>query len=489
MRLNVKRLCAFLLVLCVLLMPGATLASGLIQAQPNTDVSAWNPDRPHELSANNLYGQSAILIDAKTGKVLYSKKAETRLYPASTTKILTALLALEKCSLNETVTIPKAATLVEPTNLGVKTGEEYVLEELIYALMLRSANDVSIALAYHIGGSIEGFAEMMNKKAQDLGCTESNFAVPHGLTDANHYTTVTDMAIIARAAMQNETFRKIVATHSYTVTTPAGREEAIPTVKNSNKMLPESGDKSFSYEWSIGMKTGYTKAAAHTYAGAAQKDGVGLIAIIFGTTQEGKWLDARKLFEYGFANYQRVDVAGLYEQNPFECQIDSCDTGDTGILRLDLKDPSALSGIIETNDNAQSLNQSIASAVTVNYTADLVAPIQAGDTIGTLTYQFGETPPITVDLVASRNVLAAPVPSNTSANTALVNTDGMPMTIDQIADNAANSPIRYLAWLLLLPVVLLLGLLFSMGVEINRRRKRRGHSSRRYYSNVPVRRR
>ena len=227
---------------------------------------------------------AAILLDASTGNVLYEKNADKQMLIASTTKIMTALVALRDGKLTDTVTVSRNAAATEGSSMYLKAGETLSLEALLYGLMLSSGNDAAVAIAEHIAGSVSAFAERMNVYAQSLGMWNSSFANPHGLNHPNHYSTARDMAKLANAAMENETLRRITST---SVVTLAGR-----TMKNHNKLLG-------TLEGCIGLKTGYTKAAGRTLVTCCERNGRRLIAV---TLKDGDdWNDHRKMYEYGFA--------------------------------------------------------------------------------------------------------------------------------------------------------------------------------------------
>ncbi len=484
MQSSIRRLLSALVVVAIVIAtPLSALAASV--AKPAESIAAWNSNEPEKLTASNLYAQSAVLIDARSGEVLFEKSPDVKLNPASITKILTALIVLEKCDLNETMTA-KLSTMgeYEPTWLPLKDGETFKIKDMLYGLLMKSYNDVAAALAVHVGGSLSGFAEMMNRKAQELGCTNSNFVVPHGLTTKDHYTTASDMAKIAMAAMQNETFRKIVSTRSYTI--PASnKRDTETTIQNGNKMLPDSGTD-YAYEGCIGVKTGYTLAAQHTFVAAAQRDGVNLICVILGTSGtkqtpgDGKWLDAQKMLDYGFAMYKRVDIPVLYASNPVQCNIEGTVEGDTGVLKLELGDPSQLSGIIARKDSGELTSEAFERSISVTYTSDLRAPVKKGQKIAELTYAYGNGQTATVDLLASRDILQAMlIEPSTPDTSSYMNNLAAPPTLTDIAINTEQSPARYLAWLLLVPVALLIGLIVSMMMDVSRRRRRlRGRISR-----------
>lgn len=235
----------------------------------------------------------AILIDGDTGKVLYEKYADEKAYPASTTKIMTALITIEVLEKNDSplyqkVEIPQIAQGVEGSSIYLKAGEKISIEDLLYGLMLVSGNDSAVALAEIIGGSQENFVRMMNKKAEELGCSNTHFANPNGLFDENHYTTVRDMAIITREAMKNKTFRKIVSTANWT----ADREASdYVTFHNKNKTIYE-------YEGGTGVKIGYTQSSGRTLVASAKRGKKTMICVVMSAPD---WFnDAYRLMDYGF---------------------------------------------------------------------------------------------------------------------------------------------------------------------------------------------
>lgn len=258
---------------------------------------------------DGLTSESAILIDASSGLVLYEKNANEELYPASITKIMTTLIALENSSLNEIVTFSHNAVFsIESgsTHIARKEGEQLTMEQCLYAVMLASANEVSNAVAEHVAGSIDKFAEMMNAKAKELGCKNTNFVNANGLHDDNHYTSAYDMALIAREAMKNETFRKITATKSYVIPTTNKSDEEFPMANHQQLLLGYKLTKK--YDACIGGKTGYTNAARNTLVSFANKDGIELICVVMKSTPTDQYKDTIKLFDFGFENYEAFSV-------------------------------------------------------------------------------------------------------------------------------------------------------------------------------------
>ena len=241
-------------------------------------------------------------MDAATGKILYQKEPDLRLPPASTTKIATAIVTLESGrNLKDSLTVSKSATRVPASKLYLRPGQTITIDDLLYALLLSSANDAGMVLAEGIGGSVERFAEQMTKKAHDLGATNSNFSNPHGLTAPDHYSTARDLAILFRYAMKNAIFREIVQTRISSVSSNSVvRKKTVArriSVRNHNRLL-------WNFEGAIGGKTGYTAAAQKCFVGAVVRNGVTLIVSILGARDQ--WGDTKKLLEYGFDNYQTL---------------------------------------------------------------------------------------------------------------------------------------------------------------------------------------
>ena len=250
----------------------------------------------------DLTARAAILVDASTGNILYQKDPDLRLPPASTTKIVTAILTLESGrSLKELLTVSKAATRVPASKLYLRPGQTLTIDDLLYGLLLSSANDASMVLAEGIGGSVEHFAELMTRKANEIGAINSHFTNPHGLTAPDHYSTARDLALLFRYAMKNATFREIVQTKISSVSSNTlVRKKAVVrriSVRNHNRLL-------WNFDGALGGKTGYTLAAQKCFVGAVERNGVTIIVSILGSRDQ--WGDTQKLLEYGFDNYQTL---------------------------------------------------------------------------------------------------------------------------------------------------------------------------------------
>lgn len=237
--------------------------------------------------------RSAVLMDVRTGRVLYHKNMDEKLAMASTTKIMTTLVALESGRLNETVKVDRRSTLVEGSSIYLKEGERLTVLDLLYGIMLRSGNDAALAVATHIGGSVEGFVDMMNRKARELGANNSHFANPHGLDTPDHYTTAYDLALITCHALRNPKFAEIVSTKSKTIPGPPDVNWS-RTMINKNKML-------WQFEGGDGVKTGYTGKAGRCLVSSATRNGMQLVCVVLNSS--AMWNDSAALLESGFKNY------------------------------------------------------------------------------------------------------------------------------------------------------------------------------------------
>lgn len=245
---------------------------------------------PQPISAEpGVSAKCSILVEAETGTVLAENNADNQMLIASTTKIMTALLAIENCDLDGTITVKQEYTLVEGSSMYLKPGEMLTVRDVLYGLMLSSGNDAAVTLACHIAGSVDSFAELMNAKARQLGMTNSSFKNPHGLDAEGHYSTARDMAKLTVEAMNNPSFAEIVSTKTINV---AGR-----SLKNHNKLL-------WRYEGIMGVKTGFTKSAGRSLVSCAQREGMRLVCVTLNAPDD--WNDHSTLYNWAFENYQFV---------------------------------------------------------------------------------------------------------------------------------------------------------------------------------------
>ena len=236
-----------------------------------------------------VIAQSAAVVDSYNGDILFAKNENARQYPASSTKILTALIVIESGDLDRLVTVELADTKVEPSSLGLKPGEQYTRRQMLYGLLLKSANDVAMALARDNAGSVAAFAEKMNLRAAQLGATSSHFVNPHGLHDPNHYTTAHDLVLVGRAAMQQPLFREIVSTIYFTWKSPSGQ---VDQLRNHNRLLRH-------FAGCNGLKTGYTRIAQQVLVSSALRGGHEVISVVLHTDKPGIWNDSKALLSYG----------------------------------------------------------------------------------------------------------------------------------------------------------------------------------------------
>lgn len=270
------------------------------------------------LSTGEVLAEGAILIDSDTGQILYSKNMHKPLKPASTTKVLTALLILEKFALDEKVVIDKKSPFTIGSRIYIIEGEVFTIEQLLNAMLVDSANDVAVALAIHHSGSIEAFATAMNAKAKELGALNSNFENPNGLDGKNHLSTAYDLALIGKAALKNETFKSIIKKTSYKIP-PTNKQSETRNMRNSNKFLYATGSqnkinykgKSIDIKYDIvnGMKTGYTNAAGQCFIASASKDGRNLIAVILKSQGKNIYIDTRTMLDFGFDEFSQIEIA------------------------------------------------------------------------------------------------------------------------------------------------------------------------------------
>ncbi|MCI9468599.1 MAG: D-alanyl-D-alanine carboxypeptidase [Oscillospiraceae bacterium] len=244
-------------------------------------------------TAPAVSAECSIVIHADSGRVLYEKNADQRMLIASTTKIMTALVALENCAPEEAVTIKPEWAAVEGSSMYLKSGETYTLEELLYGMMLASGNDAATAVACHVAGDIPSFAELMNEKAEALGMSGSSFENPHGLDGETHYSTARDMATLAAHAMENESFAKIVGTHAVTI-------KGL-TYVNHNKLLTMC-------DGVLGVKTGFTKAAGRTLVSCCERDGARLICVTLHAPDD--WDDHMALYDWAYREYRYMPAVG-----------------------------------------------------------------------------------------------------------------------------------------------------------------------------------
>lgn len=406
-----RRAAALVCVLCTLCTLLPAYAIEIPEPTLSPDANPYDAQHPELLEEDQLYAASAILMEAGSGRVFFEKNADQVMYPASTTKIMTALLALELGNLDQTCVVSEnAITFYEDdvTTIDLRAGEEMSLRNLLYAALVKSANDAANVIAENIAGDLVTFVALMNQKAAELGCTSTNFTNPHGLHNEYHYTTARDMAIITQAALQNPTFREIVNTTSYTI--PATNLMRARKISNSNElMVPSTSEKNNKYYFpqAIGVKTGTTSVAGYCFVGAAQQDGVELISVVFFTGKRARWADTIKLMNYGFSQLVSVTPIDLYNMNPITIETKNFSLEDTNMGKLSLTCiPAGGSSarIIATPEEVEVMANNLRDTVLIEYTSDFYAPINAGEVVGTMTYYPDQGEPVTYNLTASRSI-------------------------------------------------------------------------------------
>ncbi len=373
--------------------------------------SEYDPLFPQNLTPTDLSATSAILIEAETGEVVFEKSADVQSYPASTTKIMSTLLGVLYGDLSSTVYVSPTAMEVpsDSSTVPLALGEEVNFEDLLYATMVTSGNEGSNVIAETVAGDIPKFVELMNSYAYALGCTNTHFNNAHGYHDEYHYTTARDMALIAKAAYENEKFRDIAGTTSYSM--PKDNIYKARGLVSKNYFLRKTqGKESLFYEYGTGMKTGTTNAAGNCFVGTATKEGVTLIAVVFNSrTDTSRFTDTIKLMEYGFSQFKSANVQDLYTMNPKVVDISyyALDDEDLGklTLALRLKSTEGSYSFVTSANNIEYLSSHLSDITITEFTKEFAAPIQKGDVMGTITYHNDNGEETVFELVATRSIM------------------------------------------------------------------------------------
>lgn len=338
---------------------------------------------------------SAMLIEVNSGAILYEKNADEVNYPASITKVMTTLLALEHCELDEIVTFSDDAINLnqgDTSHIARDYGEEMTIEQCLYAIMLESANECSYAVAEHVGqklgGDYQTFIDLMNEKAKDLGCTNTHFNNSNGLPDPNHWTSAHDMALIGAEAYKSETFRIIVGSRSYRIP-PTNKHADITPLNNHHAMISNYKTNNYLYEYCTGGKTGFTQDAGSTLITFAEKDGLTLVCVVMRTNGTDQYLDTKTLFDYGFQNFQAFSLAEY-------AGTDQEENEDSGIM-------SNHESYVDLNKEAYVVLPVTANFNDVEFTLD--STNLPGDTIAQLRYSYGNHTVGKVDVVPGKAVV------------------------------------------------------------------------------------
>lgn len=344
----------------------------------------------------SLVSEAAILMDSKTNKILYSKNENKKMYPASTTKILTAILTIENCNLDDSVTASYDAVTSIPdgySSANIQVGETLTVEQLLQLLIVHSANDAANVLAEYVGGSVESFVTMMNTKAHDLNLSGSHFTNTFGMHDENHYTTAYDLAILMQYCMKDETFRKIAGSASCSI--PATNKYGVRLYSSTNELIIPN-NKNY-YQYLTAGKTGFTSQAGDCLVSCSYKDNLELICVILGgKTVNGvstRFTESKTLYEYGYSNYS---IKTLINKDSVVNQIEIKNaTKDT--KNLDLLIDQDITALVNNSENYDNLVPEI------NIDETIQAPIDEGTVIGTAVYDVDGVQ-YSTNLVASHYV-------------------------------------------------------------------------------------
>jgi len=382
-------------------------------AQRRLSLPVESNDVLHWPTGPVVGAESAILMEANTGTILYAKNIDARLYPASTTKILTTLVAIENSDLSEMVDFSTEAVFsIEraSSNMGMDVGQSITMEQCLYGILVYSANEVANAVGEHIAGSISGFVEMMNARATELGCTNSHFVTTNGLHDDNHYTSAHDLAIIAREFFKNETLAKISGTKYYKIE-PTDTQPDLIELYTHNSLT----NGKYDYDGYIGGKTGYTSIANQTLVSCAERNGIKLICVVMKEDSPSQFTDTIALFDYGFQNFKKMNISEneknhIIDQSDFFKNDSSFFGNNESILSVDKTDfvvvpndvtfsdlTSELAYDIKSNNDSVIANinyfyqgvpigdAQVLLATDNNYTYDFKSPVVASDNVDTPT--------------------------------------------------------------------------------------------------------
>ena len=380
---KIVRICAGIILAVILTLPFLPAASSAVSAETSDREVADSGIRP-----SGLYARYAVLMDADTGRVLFSKSGETEAPMASTTKIMTCIIALENGNLSDKVSASSNAVSQPEVKLGMTEGQRYLLKDLLYSLMLESHNDTAVAIAEQIGGSVKGFADLMNSKAEELGCTSTYFITPNGLDaeDENgiHHTTARDLARIMKYCITESTakdqFLEITRTDSYSFSDCDGNRTYSCTNHNAFLKMMDGA---------LTGKTGFTADAGYCYVGALQDDGrtfiVALLACGWPNNKGYKWSDTRKLMEYALENYHYREIGAEPEQISLKVENGASDGFPSAApARLEMAAESAPFRVLLKNGEDVTVEYDVPESV--------AAPVEEGETLGKIVYRLeGET--------------------------------------------------------------------------------------------------
>ena len=356
----------------------------------------------HALTSSDIVGESAIVMDYDSGEILFCKNPDKKMYPASTTKIMTALLSIEALDLDTNIVIDDETPFTEGSRIYLFADEIISVKDLLHALLLESANDAAVALAKAVSGDVESFVDLMNKRAKELGAKNTHFSNPNGLPDETHVTTVRDMALIARQAYENDVFKEIVHTVNYVIA-PTEKQPESRYLKNGNRFLWGTGSANqiyydgnwidIKYPIVDGIKTGYTIAAQQCLVTTASKGGRRVITAVFKSQQKNIYTDTRKLIDFGLDSFENITLSNKGEK----------------IVTADIYGGKETSLEVVSGENliqtvpAGTPGDAVKSEIHLN--ENLKAPVAQGDLVGEMTFSMNEKLIGTVPLTAEKTIL------------------------------------------------------------------------------------
>ncbi len=419
-----------------------------------------------------------MLVDATSGSVIAkSDTYDDKIYPASTTKILTAIVALDNCELDEIVTVHANATMLGDgsSKCDLVAGEKLTVEDLLYGMMLVSGNDAALALAYHIADGVDGFAELMNEKAQDIGMENSHFVNPHGLDNEDHYVTCEDMAKLAIYAMEYDDLMRICGTETYTL--PQTEESAERLIHSTNKLIytPDSDSVSFKYKHATGLKTGSTYLGGGCIVASAKNGDQKLIALVFGDPSDGganRWKIAKYLFEYGFNNFTTISVGDSMKNLEIYADVqDASDPELTAKVRLDVEFPK---NMVVTLDNSN-LGDTPEFTYEIETESPIKTPFGKGEAAAKVKYLYGGNEVYNCTGYFSQSLESVSKAQGLEGIVTAIDTD-------KIAKEELNKDYSKLWWWMVIPIAALIFIAIRMTTK-------NSHPKRRYSSRMtPVRR-
>mgnify|MGYP005755366589 CR=1 FL=1 len=382
----------------------AAVTESAAQTQPDSSAASYGEyvESDSLTVPDTSHAEAALLMDMNSGRLIYGKNIDERLYPASTTKMMTGILALESGHMGETATATYEALkdiTLEDSHMGILIGEELTMTDLINGMLVYSANDAANVIAIQVAGSMEAFVDMMNAKAQELGMTNTHFVNACGTHNDDHYTTARDLAILARYCMQNETFRSIVSQPTYHIA-PTNKYALDRNLPATNLFLSTSRSSYHLYEPCTGIKTGTTEAAGHCLVASAEYNGISLLSVVLKCDDQGvnenaySYVITRGLFDMGFNNYQSGVLASpgniVYDSKVAEAKDDK---------RVTLTVDTEVSALIPIGDD---ISTEVESVIELN--GELKAPIARGAQLGRIVYNYKGTEIGSANLVAANDV-------------------------------------------------------------------------------------